>query len=139
MIYPKWSMRVYHNIEKEDETECKLLCRQRDEIESLQLCYITDLPDFPPFDCIFELIKDFSLIFTRFSLNFSAVPGRIWRFLPMIDSRVDAFISRDADSLISERESAAVDEWLKSNKIYHVMHDHPAHFASIPGESCSLN
>ena len=39
----------------------------------------------------------------------------IWRFLPAIDPQVDIFFSRDLDSRISDREAAAVSEFLKSD------------------------
>ena len=39
----------------------------------------------------------------------------IWRFLPAIDPQVDIFFSRDLDSRISQREAAAVSEFLKSD------------------------
>jgi len=51
----------------------------------------------------------------------------MWRFLPMIDPTVDVFISRDLDSRFSTRESAAVNEWIKSNKTFHSMRDNPYH------------
>lgn len=34
-----------------------------------------------------------------------------WRFLPLLDDLVDVFVSRDTDSLITEREIEAVNEW----------------------------
>jgi hypothetical protein len=40
---------------------------------------------------------------------------------------VDIFLSRDLDSRFSEREVAAVDEWLKSEETFHVMRDHELH------------
>ena len=51
----------------------------------------------------------------------------------MIDAGVDVFISRDADSVLSKRESAAVQDWLRSGKTLHVMHDHHQHGAPILG------
>jgi hypothetical protein len=39
-----------------------------------------------------------------------------WRFLPMLDPQVSHMVSRDLDSLINEREAAAVQEWLASDK-----------------------
>ena len=38
----------------------------------------------------------------------------IWRFLPAIDPQVDIFFSRDLDSRISQREAAAVSQFLES-------------------------
>ena len=50
-----------------------------------------------------------------------------WRFFPSLDPQVDIMVSRDLDSLISDREAAAVNEWLESDKQIHVMRDHPHH------------
>ena len=57
--------------------------------------------------------------------------GMFWRFLAADDKGVDVFISRDCDSRLNYREKVAVDEWLKSDKILHTMHDHPWH-APVP-------
>lgn len=59
--------------------------------------------------------------------------GMFWRFLPSFDPNVDIMISRDADSRLSNREKAAVDEWLSSNKDFHIMRDHPYHNTQILG------
>ena len=47
--------------------------------------------------------------------------------------QVDIFASRDLDSRISEREIAAVDEFLRSNKSLHSMRDHPYHATELLG------
>ena len=51
----------------------------------------------------------------------------LWRFLPASDENVDILISRDTDSRLSEREKIAVDEWLSSDKNFHIIRDHPYH------------
>lgn len=51
----------------------------------------------------------------------------MWRFLVVDDAEVDRFIIRDADALISERESAAVQEWISSGKCFHHMRDYFTH------------
>ena len=48
-----------------------------------------------------------------------------WRFLSA--EKADVFISRDTDSRLNPREKAAVDEWLASDKDFHIMRDHPYH------------
>lgn len=57
--------------------------------------------------------------------------GMFWRFFAA-DSQ-DIMISRDADSRLSYREKAAVDEWLASDKDFHIMRDHPYHAIPILG------
>ena len=59
--------------------------------------------------------------------------GMFWRFWAAEDPDVDIFMSRDCDSRISEREVAAVNEWLKSDKDFHIMRDHPYHTVPILG------
>ena len=59
--------------------------------------------------------------------------GMFWRFEAIAESDVDVILSRDTDSRISIREKLAVDEWLSSNKLFHVMRDHPAHGTVILG------
>lgn len=45
------------------------------------------------------------------------------RFFVSDDVNAGYFIVRDCDSLIGEREAAAVEEWLSSDKSFHVMRD----------------
>lgn len=59
--------------------------------------------------------------------------GMFWRFWASEDPDVDVFLSRDCDSRLSERESNAVNEWLLSNKLFHIMRDHPYHTTPILG------
>lgn len=49
------------------------------------------------------------------------------RFLPISEDNIDVVISRDADSRLNLREKLAVDEWLESDKGFHIMKDHPWH------------
>jgi len=57
--------------------------------------------------------------------------GMFWRFFACEDS--DVMISRDTDSRLSHREKFAVDEWLSSDKDFHIMRDHPHHKTEILG------
>jgi hypothetical protein len=57
--------------------------------------------------------------------------GMFWRFLACKDS--DIMLSRDTDSRLSLREKLAVDEWLNSDKDFHIMRDHPYHTTEILG------
>lgn len=53
--------------------------------------------------------------------------GLFWRFLVMDDPLVKRFLIRDADSIVSYREKAAVDAWLKSDQWFHLMRDSYSH------------
>jgi hypothetical protein len=59
--------------------------------------------------------------------------GMFWRFYPASDNDVDVVIVRDCDSRLNLREKHAVDEWLNSDKGFHIMRDHPAHGTEILG------
>ena len=53
--------------------------------------------------------------------------GTLWRFLVAEDSEVDRYLVRDADSLVNVREKAAVEQWLDSDRLFHLMRDHYDH------------
>lgn len=55
------------------------------------------------------------------------LPALMWRFLVMDDPKVKRYLIRDADSLLSEREQAAVNEWVHSDYWYHHMRDYFTH------------
>jgi hypothetical protein len=53
------------------------------------------------------------------------VCNAMWRFAPASEEGVECFISRDCDSRLFERDVAAVEEWLESDKKFHIIRDHP--------------
>lgn len=55
-----------------------------------------------------------------------------WRFFPTLDPQVELFGSRDLDSLVTEREAAAVAEWESSSTGLHSMRDNPYHTRGVP-------
>ena len=59
--------------------------------------------------------------------------GMFWRFHPCSEDDVDVVLSRDTDSRLTQREKDAIDEWLESDKGFHIMRDHPWHAAPILG------
>jgi hypothetical protein len=58
-------------------------------------------------------------------------PGPMWRFLALDDPSAHRILFRDADSVISQREAGAVQQWLTSGKRFHVMRDDGSHTALI--------
>ncbi len=67
----------------------------------------------------------------------------VWRFFAAADETVEVMISRDTDSRLTERERDAVDDWLASDKSFHIMRDHPFHsrwpiMAGMWGVRCGL-
>lgn len=57
--------------------------------------------------------------------------GTFWRFFAASDMDVDILISRDTDSRLNARERVAVDEWLASDKDFHIMRDNHQHNVPI--------
>lgn len=55
----------------------------------------------------------------------------MWRFEAIDDPEVEIMISRDTDTRILLREKLAVDEWLQSDRLFHIMRDHPHHRDNI--------
>lgn len=51
----------------------------------------------------------------------------MWRFLVVDDTEVDRYLIRDADSLLSEREQAAVEQWVTTDYWFHHMRDYFTH------------
>lgn len=59
--------------------------------------------------------------------------GMFWRFRAASDKEVSVMLSRDTDSHLGIREREAVDEWLASDKDFHIMRDNRAHGALVLG------
>ncbi|MEO0417095.1 MAG: hypothetical protein AAF226_19335, partial [Verrucomicrobiota bacterium] len=53
--------------------------------------------------------------------------GLFWRFFPVFDAQLKRVLVRDCDSVFTVKERVAVDEWLRSDKHFHIMRDHPLH------------
>lgn len=51
----------------------------------------------------------------------------MWRFLPAFYNNVNIFLSRDTDSRIEPKEIKAIHGWLKSDKNFHIIRNHPMH------------
>jgi hypothetical protein len=59
-------------------------------------------------------------------------PPVFWRILACDDPNVEICLQRDCDSIVNDRERVAVEEWLKSGKTLHFMHDcQRGHFHKI--------
>ena len=53
--------------------------------------------------------------------------GLFWRFLVADDPKVNLYLIRDCDAVINVKERVAVDEWLASDRYFHVMRDFYSH------------
>ncbi len=109
-FYPGYSIRIYTNTPLVPQNQwCHLLCNNSD----LFWCNIEKTPSHG---------------------NQSHMNFMIWRFLPLGDSSVDIFLSRDLDSVVTEREAAAVQDWLAlpENKAIQLIRDKSSsHYTTI--------
>ncbi|CAG0893013.1 unnamed protein product [Darwinula stevensoni] len=123
--YPGWVMRIYTNYSRENEQVASWMKTLEDKFPNLDFCHVENLPG---------IVGD---------IQTTQSNGRVWRYLPMMDPLVDTFVSRDSDSPVSERESAAVKEWMESGYLFHAMKDHSAHhgpvFVGLWGAKVSQN
>jgi hypothetical protein len=107
--YPGWTMRVYYDDKTVDPSViCQIECAKREAsdqyLDNADLCNINKIP--------YDLESTWSAGYMH---------GMMWRWLPIGDSFVDVFSSRDSDSYILDREVASVNKWLSSSTLFHVM------------------
>lgn len=62
----------------------------------------------------------------------NSLGNMLWRFEPVFKTKHTVII-RDCDSRLNMREKLAVDEWLNSNKDFHIMRDNKFHYYRILG------
>ena len=55
----------------------------------------------------------------------------LWRFYPAFYEKDIILIVRDTDSRLNMKEKIAIDNWLNSDKDFHILRDHPWHVTRI--------
>lgn len=78
-------------------------------------------------------LEDFSNVELVEKKDLGNWTSMFWRFEASYDDDSEVVIFRDTDSRLSSREEAAVNEWINSNKNFHIMRDHPYHRFPILG------
>jgi hypothetical protein len=68
-----------------------------------------------------------TLIFT----NKHGYETKIYRFFPIDDPSVDVCIVRDADSRVCDRDASCIEDFLNSDKLFHIIRDHPNHHYNV--------
>jgi hypothetical protein len=88
------------------------------------------MPYNEPIDIINTLsrVTDIELILVDTNITLRSL-----RFLPNDDKDVDIWLSRDLDSMLNNKEKAAIDDWLTNypDKMLHLMHDNTQHTWTI--------
>jgi hypothetical protein len=57
--------------------------------------------------------------------------SKCYRYFPIDDLSVDVCIIRDADSRVNERDRRCIDAFLQSERLFHIIRDHPNHYHKI--------
>jgi hypothetical protein len=109
--YPGWILRIYHDTSIKEHIVCSIECAHN----NVDFCNASALGSLGS-------VSDY-------------MPPKIWRFLPAGDLLVDIMSSRDLDSPLPQRELDAVNDWLSTEKSWHVMRDHPLHNVPMLGKN----
>ena len=107
LFYSGYSIRIYHDASINLTFKCYLECKY------------PELVDFCNINRFGSNLRQALDENERIDLGY--MHKMMWRFLPIGDSLVDWFLSRDTDSFIIEREQKAVQQWLRSASLAHVM------------------
>jgi len=105
IIYPGWTMFVYHGAEVDQIT---LQALRLLGCETILMPHLYGTEPTP-------------LVGTE------SVFGKFWRFQAMADPRAEYVLFRDCDSRLNCREVVAVQHWLASGTLIHTMKDHRNH------------
>jgi hypothetical protein len=62
---------------------------------------------------------------------YSNFAPKFWRFLPVFENNYDIIIFRDSDSILTQRESNYVNDWVDSSFDFHIIRDHNLHISPI--------
>ena len=108
-MYPGWILRVYHDDSIKQDIKCKIECLKDENNNLLDNTDFCNINQIPVKGCLGQ----------TWTANY--VHAMQWRWLPIGDSLVDIFLSRDTDSKIIRREIDAVNVWLNSNLAGHIM------------------
>jgi hypothetical protein len=105
--YPGWVVRIYYDFSINDTAICELEClKENDEyINNVDFCNVNKIP-------FGSAIDSWTALYMH---------KMTWRWLPIGDSFVDYFMSRDTDAWITEREYESVKVWFKSENVFHIM------------------
>lgn len=117
--------------------------RQKDVLNAVINCMLAEKV-YPGWICRFYIDNTIPPEIEKVLLTFSNVEiikmedhkgseAMLWRFFPCSDDNVEVMISRDADSWLNEREKVCVDEWLTSDKSFHIIRDHCYHSQKMMG------
>lgn len=86
-------------------------------------------------DSIIQELQNYSFVKLRFT-NETGHVNMSYRFFPIDNPTVDVMCVRDADSRVFARDVSCVRDFVQSEKLFHIVRDHPNHHHTIMG--CSF-
>ena len=86
-------------------------------------------------DSILDQLKSYSFVKLHFTNETGAI-NMSYRFFPIDNPSVEIMCVRDADSRVFARDVSCVKDFLNSDKLFHIVRDHPNHHHKIMG--CSF-
>ena len=101
ILYPKWRLRVYVGLNSSSPRVLKILVTKL-ENTGIEIIYLGNK-------------------------TVSRLAPSLWRYLVADDMSVERFIVRDANTRPSERELAALEDWLQHDSAFYCIRDHPSH------------
>lgn len=108
-VYKGYTVRIYYDHTVDETLRCQLECKYSSVVD---FCNVNRF--------VFNLstLLESELVESK---NLTYMNKMMWRFLPMGDTFVDVFMSRDLDSLFSQREIDSVNVWMNSTNYGHIM------------------
>jgi len=94
----------------------------------IQIYYTEDVPD-----DIVQKLTDFPTVRMIKTERIEGSANMFDRFLALDDPTVDIVFSRDADSRVHDRDASCIEDFIASDKLLHVIRDHPYHGTHILG------
>ena len=80
-----------------------------------------------------EMYKHYNPILIKCKKTDYKWEGMFWRFNPINNNNINIFLSRDADSRITDREIKFINDFINSDKCFHIIRDNPGHEIEILG------
>lgn len=112
--YKNYTVRIYYDKSVNETLRCYFECKYRDVVD---FCDVNHFSTSVSDQIWVDEKKNTDVIYD----DLSYMHKMMWRFIPVGDSFLDLFMSRDTDSFIIDREIDSTKEWLDSSNIAHIM------------------
>lgn len=112
--YKNFTVRIYYDKSVNETLRCYFECKYPDVVD---FCDVNHFSTNVSKQIGVEEYKNTDIVHD----DLSYMHKMMWRFIPVGDTFLDVFMSRDTDSFILDREIDSTKEWLNSSNIAHIM------------------